>query len=46
MKPERNYREKNRYYRDDYNDYPRNKDKFKNRNYKLEDDYRGRNFGL
>ena len=40
---ERNYRERNRYYRDDYNDYPRNKDKFKNRNYKLEDDYRGRN---
>ena len=35
---ERNYREKNRYYNDNFNDYPRYKDNFSSRNYK--DDYK------
>ena len=35
---ERNYREKNRYYNDNFNDYPRYKDNFPSRNYK--DDYK------
>ena len=39
---ERNYRERNRYYRDNYDDYPRNTDKNRNRSYKLEDNYRNR----
>ena len=37
---DRNYNEKNKYYKDSYEDYQRNKDKFKNRNYKIENDYR------
>ncbi len=39
---ERNYRERNRYYRDNYDDYSRNKDKFRNRNYKIDDNFRYR----
>ena len=39
---EKNYREKNGYYRDNYDDYPRNRDKYRNRNYKMDNDYRNR----
>ena len=39
---ERNYRERNRYYRDNYDDYSRNKDKNRNRSYKIDDNYRNR----
>ena len=41
---EKNYREKNRYYRDrdNYEDYPRNKDKYKYRNYRMNNEYRNR----
>ena len=39
---ERNYRDKNRYYRDNYDDYQRNKEKYRNRNYKIDDEFRNR----
>ena len=39
---ERNYREKNRYYRDNYEDYNKNKDYYRNRYSKYEDDYKNR----
>ena len=37
---DRNYRDKNKYYKDSYEDYQRNKNKFRNRNYRIENDYR------
>ena len=37
---ERNFREKNKYYKESYEGHQRNKDKFKNRSYKIENDFR------
>ena len=37
---ERNFREKNNYYKESYEGHQRNNDKFKNRSYKIENDFR------
>ena len=39
---DRKYREKNRYYRDNYEDFNTNKDSYRNRSFKYEDDYKNR----